>query len=64
MAFLRSDLTHNVLWLTIDRPKANAFNLELIGELQTAFKQAAKDSQVRVVVLTGAGRVFGAGQDI
>jgi 2-(1,2-epoxy-1,2-dihydrophenyl)acetyl-CoA isomerase len=64
MAFLRSDLNNNVLLLTIDRPKANAFNLELIGELQSAFKQAAKDPQTRVVVLTGAGRVFGAGQDI
>jgi 2-(1,2-epoxy-1,2-dihydrophenyl)acetyl-CoA isomerase len=64
MACLRSDLNNNVLVLTIDRPKANAFNLELIGELQTAFKKAAKDSQVRSVVLTGAGQVFGAGQDI
>jgi len=36
----------------------------LIGELQDAFKQASVDSQVRAVVLTGAGRVFGAGQDI
>lgn len=64
MAFLRSELNNNILLLTIDRPKANAFNLELIGELQTAFKQAVKDPQTRVVVLTGAGRVFGAGQDI
>ena len=64
MGYLHSDLNNNVLWLTIDRPKANAFNLELIGELQAAFKQAAKDSQTRVVVLTGTGRVFGAGQDL
>ena len=64
MAFLRSDLNQHVLWLTIDRPRANAFNLELIGELQNAFKAAARDSQTRAVVLTGAGRVFGAGQDI
>ena len=64
MTLLRSDLNNNILLLTIDRPKANAFNLELIGELQNAFKQAAKDPQTRVVVLTGAGRVFGAGQDI
>jgi 2-(1,2-epoxy-1,2-dihydrophenyl)acetyl-CoA isomerase len=64
MASLRVDLNNSVLLLTIDRPKANAFNLELIGELQNAFKQAAKDSQTHVVILTGAGRVFGAGQDI
>jgi 2-(1,2-epoxy-1,2-dihydrophenyl)acetyl-CoA isomerase len=64
MGTLRFDLNNGVLLLTIDRPKANAFNLELIGELQSAFKQAARDSQVRAVVLIGAGRVFGAGQDI
>jgi len=64
MSTLRSDLNYGVLLLTIDRPKANAFNLELIAELQTAFKQAAKDPQIRIVVLTGAGRTFGAGQDI
>jgi 2-(1,2-epoxy-1,2-dihydrophenyl)acetyl-CoA isomerase len=64
MAFLHSDLTNSVLLLTIDRPKANAFNLELIAEMQVAFKQAARDPQTRVVVLTGAGHVFGAGQDI
>lgn len=64
MAFLRTDLSNGILLLTIDRPRANAFNLELIVELQNAFKQAARDSQTRVIVLTGAGRVFGAGQDI
>jgi 2-(1,2-epoxy-1,2-dihydrophenyl)acetyl-CoA isomerase len=64
MPCLRSDLNNSILTLTIDRPKANAFNLSLIGELQTAFKSAARDSQTRAILLTGAGRVFGAGQDI
>jgi 2-(1,2-epoxy-1,2-dihydrophenyl)acetyl-CoA isomerase len=64
MPFLESSLAGASLTLTINRPKANAFNLELIGELQAAFKNAAKDSQVRCVILTGAGKVFGAGQDI
>lgn len=64
MPFLRTELDTNVLTLTVDRPRANAYNLELIGELQSAFKQATEDSQVRVVVLTGSGHIFGAGQDI
>ncbi len=64
MSVLRSDLNNGLLTLTIDRPKANAFNLALIAELQNAFKQAARDAQTRVIILTGAGRVFGAGQDI
>jgi 2-(1,2-epoxy-1,2-dihydrophenyl)acetyl-CoA isomerase len=64
MSILRSDLTNGILTLTIDRPKANAFNLPLIAELQNAFKQAVRDTQTRVIILTGGGRVFGAGQDI
>jgi 2-(1,2-epoxy-1,2-dihydrophenyl)acetyl-CoA isomerase len=64
MAFMRSHLNNSVLTITIDRPKANAFNMELVDELQKALKQAAKDAQTRVVVITGAGNVFGAGQDI
>ncbi|MEW6401845.1 MAG: enoyl-CoA hydratase-related protein [Chloroflexota bacterium] len=65
MATLLSALQSGSLILTLNRPeRANAFTLELIRELQEAFKQAAADSQVRAVVLTGGGRVFGAGQDI
>ncbi len=64
MSNLRSELRESILTLTIERPPANAFNLSLIRDLQKAFRQADHDSQVRVVVLTGAGSVFGAGQDI
>lgn len=64
MPFLHSHLQDHTLTLTIERPRANAFNLELIIELQNAFKQAARESAARVIVLTGSGHVFGAGQDI
>lgn len=64
MASLRTELSDGILTLTIDRPKANAFDLALVGELQSAFKQAAREAQTRVIILTGAGRIFGAGQDI
>jgi 2-(1,2-epoxy-1,2-dihydrophenyl)acetyl-CoA isomerase len=64
MSSLKTGLSDGILTLTIDRPKANAFDLALVGELQSAFKQAARDAQTRVIILTGAGRTFGAGQDI
>ncbi|MCS6994250.1 MAG: enoyl-CoA hydratase-related protein [Anaerolineales bacterium] len=64
MPFLNTDLREGILTLTIERPPANAFNLSLIEELLSAFRQAGRDSQTRVVVLTGAGKVFSAGQDI
>ncbi|OIO84392.1 MAG: hypothetical protein AUK01_09595 [Anaerolineae bacterium CG2_30_57_67] len=64
MSLIHSSLTNGVLLLTIDRPPANAFNLELIRELQKACRLAEGDAQARVVILTGAGHVFGAGQDL
>ena len=58
-------LQAGLLTLTLNRPeRANAFNVQLIGELQEAFTQAEKDSHVRVIVLTGSGKAFSAGQDI
>ena len=48
--------------ITMDRPKLNALNAELIGDLATAVDRAA-DASVRAVVITGR-RVFAAGADI
>lgn len=65
MPSLFSELENGVLSLTMNRPgRANAFNAELIEALQQALRSAEKDPAVRVVLLSGAGRVFGAGQDI
>lgn len=51
--------------LTLNRPeRANSFNFEMVSELRAALNEAEKDPQVRCVVLTGAGEVFSAGQDI
>ena len=54
-----------VLTLTLNRPeKFNAFTLALHAALFQALKDAALDEDCRVVVLTGAGRGFCAGQDL
>lgn len=64
-SLLLSDLKSGALTLTLNRPeRANAFTLDLIRELQSALEQGGRDSKVRVIILTGAGHVFGAGQDI
>lgn len=65
MPTLLSNLRSGVLALTLNRPeRANAFDFEMIEELQAAFKLAASDAQTRAILLTGAGRVFSAGQDL
>lgn len=51
--------------LTLNRPSAmNAMSLELRRALATAFDDLEKDPDVRVVILTGAGRAFSAGLDL
>ena len=62
--FVRIDLKENVLSITLDHPKANAFNDKMIAALQAAFKQAARDAQVRCVLLTGTGKFFSTGRDL
>lgn len=58
-------LDEGVLWVTMNRPEnLNACNDGLLSALQDAFKTARKDTAVRVVVLTGAGRGFCSGQDL
>jgi 2-(1,2-epoxy-1,2-dihydrophenyl)acetyl-CoA isomerase len=53
-----------VLTITLNHPKANAFNEEVIASTQAAFKNASRDPEVRCVLLTGKGKVFSAGQDV
>lgn len=65
MATLLASLETAVLTLTLNRPeRANAFNVEMTAALQNALAEAERDPQVGCVVVTGAGRVFSAGQDI
>ena len=58
-------LTDGIYTITLNRPEVyNAFNEQLTTDLIDAFKTAAKDDAIRVVVLTGAGKAFCSGQDL
>ncbi|HRE66453.1 MAG TPA: enoyl-CoA hydratase-related protein [Cyclobacteriaceae bacterium] len=58
-------VSNGVATVTLNRPEVyNALNDEITYELQDAWKACAKDEQVRVVVLTGAGKAFCSGQDL
>jgi enoyl-CoA hydratase/carnithine racemase len=51
--------------ITMDRPEAlNAFDAALYRSLARALDDARTDDSVHVVVLTGVGRAFSAGQDL
>ena len=65
LATVRYAVEGHVCTLTMDRPEvANAQNTELIDDLDAAFDAAGADDEVRVVVLTGAGRHFSSGHDL
>jgi len=54
-----------VATIILNRPRAlNALNAEMIDELLHAVGQAGEDPEVKVLLLTGAGRAFCFGADI
>jgi enoyl-CoA hydratase/carnithine racemase len=51
--------------ITLNRPeRLNAFDFRMLRELMRACEDASYDDEIRVVVLTGAGRAFCVGADL
>ena len=56
---------NGIATITLNRPESfNSFNRELALGLQAFLDVCALDNEIRVVVLTGNGRAFCAGQDL
>ncbi len=63
--FIKYAVANGVATITLNRPEVyNALNDEITFELQDAFKEVGRDDRVRVVVFTGEGKAFCAGQDL
>lgn len=59
------EIDEGVATITLNRPEAmNALNLQLKGELATTIADLAVRSDVRSVLITGAGKAFCSGGDI
>lgn len=59
------DKSESVATITLNRPdRMNAFAGLMRQEIVSALEEAAVDSEVRVVVITGAGRAFCTGGDV
>ncbi|MFL6649792.1 MAG: crotonase/enoyl-CoA hydratase family protein [Sulfurifustaceae bacterium] len=62
---LRYEVEGRILTITLNRPeRMNAFNGQMCRELIAAFDQADADDDVKVVIVTGAGKAFCAGADL
>ena len=59
------DIASGVAKITLNRPdKLNSFTGEMHAELKQAMQAILADNSVRVLMITGAGRGFCAGQDL
>src|SRR6185295_7169456 len=59
------EVSDGIARLTLNRPdRLNSFNVEMHGEVRDALGKLAQDRAARVLVLSGAGRGFCAGQDL
>ena len=62
---IQFDVTDGVARLTLNRPdRLNSFNVAMHGEVKHALALVREDPACRVLVITGAGRGFCAGQDL
>ena len=66
MKNIRLDISESIATLTVDRPAVkNALNLETVRECHGALEELATNSEVGVLIITGAGETaFVSGADI
>lgn len=59
------DIDQGIAKVTLNRPKSlNSFNVEMHEQMRAALRTIRNDHTVRVLLLTGNGRGFCAGQDL
>ncbi|NNE87830.1 MAG: enoyl-CoA hydratase/isomerase family protein [Silicimonas sp.] len=62
---ISKETAEGVVTLTINRPdKANALTAEMLGTLADHVEAASEDPNVKVLMLTGTGKVFSSGADL
>ncbi|MBY8822639.1 enoyl-CoA hydratase/isomerase family protein [Sphingomonas colocasiae] len=64
MGNVRTEVADHVALVTLDNPPVNAAALDMLQELTDVFDSFNDRDDVRVAVLTGAGRCFSAGADL
>lgn len=61
---IQIEMTDNIAVLRIDRPAANAIDLDTAGEFANALSSLVERNDIGAVIVTGAGKCFSAGLDL
>jgi 2-(1,2-epoxy-1,2-dihydrophenyl)acetyl-CoA isomerase len=65
MKFIKFDIEHGVAQIIFNRPEVfNATHTAMRNEILKALDRCEKDTEIRVIYLSGIGRAFCAGQDL
>lgn len=64
MNTIKVQVQKHVATITLNRPKSNAMNLEMIQELSEILHHISHDAQIAGVVITGQENFFSAGLDL
>ncbi|MCK5313324.1 MAG: enoyl-CoA hydratase/isomerase family protein [Desulfobacteraceae bacterium] len=62
--FIKVNKEKQVARITLDRPKHNVLNIEMMKELNLELEQIAAEDDLKCVVITGEGRSFCAGVEV
>lgn len=64
MEYLELEQKGDYTIITMNRPKVNAINFQMVEEIRSTFKNMEADESVKGVILTGRSGVFSAGLDL
>src|SRR5574341_611370 len=63
--FIRIERQDTVAIMTLNRPESlNSWNAKMRGEMRASVDELVEDDELRVLVITGTGRGFSAGEDV
>ena len=61
---IKTTLNNSILIISLDRPKVNAINLEMIQLLSKNLDIAINDSKIKGIIITGRKGMFSGGLDL
>lgn len=64
MAEIDVDISNSIATITLNRPPVNALSVNMIDAFVDLLRTIDESADVRVVIVTGAGRCFSAGLDL